>query len=58
MLLVMQAACETFCTGDDKAMQDATGTLSTTAHSWKPDTFRVTPATAEKKPDIIAGRLF
>ncbi|XP_045171466.2 nitric oxide synthase, brain-like [Mercenaria mercenaria] len=52
---IFKAACETFCTGDDRAMQDATGTLTTTDHSWKPETFRVTPASVEKKVDIIAA---
>lgn len=52
---LFQAACETFCTGDERALLDATGTLSTTDHHWTPDTFRVTPATGIKEPDILTG---
>ncbi|KAL4224321.1 Nitric oxide synthase [Mactra antiquata] len=51
---VFKAACDTFCTGDERAMMDATGTLSTTDHSWTPDTFRVTPGVAEKRSDIAS----
>ncbi|WAR01184.1 NOS1-like protein [Mya arenaria] len=52
---VFKAACETFCTGDDRALQDAAGTLSKTDHNWTPDTFRVTPATGNKEPEPITA---
>ncbi|KAH3891948.1 hypothetical protein DPMN_016058, partial [Dreissena polymorpha] len=50
---VFKAACETFCTGDDRMLKDATGSLSMTESHWTPDRFRVTPASGTKAPGII-----
>ncbi|XP_052251879.1 nitric oxide synthase, brain-like [Dreissena polymorpha] len=50
---VFKAACETFCTGDERMLKDATGSLSMTESHWTPDRFRVTPASGTKAPGII-----
>ena len=51
----MQAACDTFCVGDERTLRDAAGDLSKTDHSWSPDKFRITPANGEKDIDTIDG---
>ncbi|CAG5122629.1 unnamed protein product, partial [Candidula unifasciata] len=48
---VFTAACETFCLGDDVNINEATGALSNSDHSWTPNRFRITPIENGKEPD-------
>ena len=47
-----QAACETFCLGDDINISEATGALSNTDHTWTPTRFRITPVDGGKDADV------
>ena len=53
--LMIQAACETFCLGDDVNINEATGALSNSDHNWTPNRFRIMPVESGKEPDICEG---
>jgi hypothetical protein len=48
-----QAACETFCVGDDTSISEATSSLSKTDFTWSPGKFRLTPA--DKETNLTEG---
>ncbi|XP_074641396.1 nitric oxide synthase, salivary gland-like [Tubulanus polymorphus] len=49
---IFQAACDTFCVGDDISIGDATGALSNSEKSWSPGKFKLTILENVNKPDI------
>ncbi|KAH9512565.1 hypothetical protein Btru_038802, partial [Bulinus truncatus] len=49
---VFKAACDTFCLGDDVNINEATGALNNSDHSWSANRFRITAVDSGKEPDI------
>ncbi|CAL1539173.1 unnamed protein product [Lymnaea stagnalis] len=48
---VFTAACETFCLGDDVNINEATGALNNSDHSWSHNKVRIMPVDNGKDPD-------